>query len=439
VRQIELSADEIVSGLLRLSEREPVFLLDSCGVGHLGSHLLIASFRPIEMIEVSDEDPERTLRMLDRRPSDDLAAFFTLSYEFGAKLQYISESFRETAEPDLFLALVDFLIIHDYDSDRTYLVGNDSRFDELADLFPAGQGSHSRPDHTTARQTTVTSDFTKSDYIQAVERVREHIRAGDTYQTNLTQQLRVELPEGAAPEIIFRRLRRDHPAPFAAFIRRTSSTVVSASPERFFRVSRDRAMDASPIKGTRRRGATPAEDVSLRNELASSEKDRAENTMIVDLVRNDFGRVCDFGTVVVEKLCEIEEHPTLFHLVSTVRGRLRVDADLSDILRAVFPCGSITGAPKIRTMQIIRDLEPSPRGLSMGAIGIRLPTRWGLEKIGIETEVDVSVAIRTMVVREGVATFNVGGGVVIDSDPEKEFDESLLKAKALLAAIGAAR
>ena len=196
---------------------------------------------------------------------------------------------------------------------------------------------------------------------------------------------------------------------------------------------RERALiETSPIKGTRRRGVTPEEDAALKRDLLTSPKDRAENTMIVDLLRNDLGRVCEYGSVRVDKLCELEEHPTLFHLVSTVSGELRPDTTFSDIIRALFPCGSITGAPKISTMRIIDELEPTPRGLSMGAIGYSIPSGLGMDPV-----IDLSVAIRTMVFRDGTATFNVGGGITIDSDPEQEYEESLLKAKALLSALNA--
>src|SRR5262249_32764430 len=160
---------------------------------------------------------------------------------------------------------------------------------------------------------------------------------------------------------------------FAAFITRKDSTVVSASPERFFRVEGNR-LTTSPIKGTRPRGKTKIEDDALRSELLLSQKDIAENTMIVDLLRNDLGRVCEFGSVKVEKLCDLEEHPTLFHLVSTISGILRNHMRSSDILKAVFPSGSITGAPKISTMRIIDEIETAPRGLSMGAIGLYVPS-----------------------------------------------------------------
>jgi para-aminobenzoate synthetase component 1 len=183
----------------------------------------------------------------------------------------------------------------------------------------------------------------------------------------------------------------------------------------------------SPIKGTRPRGKTANEDLQLKNELLTSEKDRAENVMIVDMLRNDIGRICEFGSVNVENLCELEIHPSLFHLVSTISGNLRSDVNFADILRAIFPCGSITGAPKIRTMRIIDELETAPRGLSMGAIGY----------CDFDKTVDTSVAIRTMVVRENEAIFNVGGGIVIDSTPEMEYEETLVKARALLRAINA--
>jgi aminodeoxychorismate synthase component I len=361
---------------------------------------------------------------------------FTLSYDLGIKLQETSQKPGppDSDEPDLFLALFDVLVIHDYDSGKTSLSGSEDRFDEIAKLIREHQVAP--PDADLKERKTVAtfaSNFTKAEYIAAVERIHELIRRGDTYQVNLTQQLRCAIPPRSSPETVFRRLRRDHPAPFAAFLKRKSSTVVSASPERFFRVTRDRTIESSPIKGTRRRGVNPDEDDRLRRELQLSQKDRAENTMIVDLVRNDLGRVCEFGSVTVEKLCDIEEHPTLFHLVSTVRGKLRQQVRFSEILRAVFPCGSITGAPKIRTMQIIDEIEPADRGLSMGAIGCYIPAT---VEVGVDTTFDLSVAIRTMVIRGEQVVFNVGGGIVIDSDPAKEYDESLLKAAALLRAIG---
>jgi para-aminobenzoate synthetase component 1 len=436
VQELDLTAEELVASLLHLSESEPVCILDSCGVGHLGSHRLIAGARAVETIAVSNRDVRETLQLLDEKMSGELSGMFTLSYDFGLELQPIKRRSKpiEPNEPDLFLALFDVLIYHDYDLGKTFVTGDQRRFAEISGLILNHRitGHDSNIDDDGPRP-IVATNFTKGEYIAAVQRIREYIRAGDTYQVNLTQQLRCKLAPGTTPQKVFRRLRRDHPAPFAAFFTRPDSTVISASPERFFRITRDGAIEASPIKGTRPRGKTPDEDKRLRDELAASGKDRAENTMIVDLMRNDLGRVSEYGSVSVEKLCDIEEHPTLFHLVSTVRGALDHNTRFSDILRAVFPCGSITGAPKVRTMQIIEEIEPENRGLSMGAIGCYLagPTAAISDSI-----FDVSVAIRTMVARDREVVFNVGGGIVIDSEAENEYDESLLKAKALLDALG---
>jgi para-aminobenzoate synthetase component I len=431
VHDLELTADELIAALLRVSNDELVCILDSCGVGHLGSHLLIAGIRPVEVFEFSDTEPEKILTALDEKLSGDRAAIFSLSYDFGARLQGIVTPSASINEPDVFLALFQALVVHDYNTGRTKTHGNKGDADAIADALLSK--NRPPPDRVENKNYEgVRFSVTRDEYVAAVEQIREYIRSGDTYQANLTQQLRCNLPDELTPQEVFTRLRRDHPAPFAAYLSRRDSTVVSASPERFIRIARDGSIDASPIKGTRPRGTSPEEDERLRSELLGSEKDIAENTMIVDLMRNDLGRVCEYGSVIVEKLCDIEEHPTLFHLVSTVRGQLRGEVSFSEILRSVFPCGSITGAPKLRTMEIINELEPVRRGLSMGAIGCYLPARFS----NVSSSVfDLSVAIRTMVIREKEAVFNVGGGVVIDSDPEKEFEESILKAKALLRAL----
>lgn len=264
--------------------------------------------------------------------------------------------------------------------------------------------------------------------------------------------MKAQLPKGLKPETLFQRLRKDHPAPFSAYIKRKDSIVVSASPERFFKIdgiisqgddlnTYDGAAEpygpgiisTSPIKGTRPRGKNAAEDALKKKELLNSQKDIAENTMIVDLLRNDLGRVCKFGSVKVEQLCELEEHPTLFHLVSTISGELNENMKPSEILNALFPCGSITGAPKISTMQIIDKIEPDGRGLSMGAIGYYAPREWNSDL----STFDLSVAIRTMVIRNNIATFNVGGGIVIDSEPGDEYAGTVARARALLNALDA--
>lgn len=441
MREINLSADELVSVLLSLESERSLCLLDSCGVSHLNSHLLIAGINPVEISEIKETSAEKTLLLLDEKLSrNDLAAMLTISYDFGLKLSRISPCRKEIAssEPDIFLALFDVLIIHDYDLQKTFLTGNENKFDETEQILTSADRKIGLVSEN-AIKPVISSNFTREKYLATVEEVQEFIRCGDTYQTNLTQQFQARLPENVKSESIFVKLRQAHPAPFAAFFRRLNDVVISASPERFFKVQSDRknqsakTISVSPIKGTRRRGKTSAADKNLRRELLSSEKDRAENVMIVDLLRNDIGRICEYGSVKVEKLCDIEEHPTLFHLVSTVSGRLRQKINFPDILRAAFPCGSITGAPKIRTMQIIDELETAPRGLSMGAIGYIMPN----SVRNIDCLMDFSVAIRTMTFRENRAIFNVGGGITIDSLPADEYEETLTKAQALMAALNA--
>ncbi len=437
MREIQLSADQLIKSLFSQSSELKLSLLDSCGVSHLNSHLLVAGLMPIEQIEISETDPAQTLKILDETlKRDELFSFFTISYDFGLQLNQINSRHPKTDEPDIFVGLFDVLIIHDYTSRKTYLTGNKDKFEEIENLLlSATSGGDQGPPETSK----ICSNFTRQNYLEAVEKIKEFIRAGDTYQTNLTQQLRARLPKTLSPEMIFQNLRDSHPAPFASFIRRKKDVVISFSPERFFQVQspkskvQSRVISTSPIKGTRPRGKDFEEDVQLREELLNSEKDRAENVMIVDLLRNDIGRICEFGSVKVEKLCDLEEHPSLFHLVSTVSGKLREGISFSDILLATFPCGSITGAPKIRTMQLIDEIETARRGLSMGAIG------YSFQKSEFDTSPssDLSVAIRTMVIRENEAIFNVGGGIVIDSDPNSEYEETLTKARALVKSINA--
>lgn len=429
MREIKLSASELVTALLSLDSEAGLCLLDSATATHGNSHQLIAGIFPVETCRIGNKSSDETLGFIESKIAEhkECAAVFTVSYDFGLKIESIASQHYGIdgfPEPDVFIAFFENLIVHDYTSGNTFITGNENSSDKIAQTLSANselQTQNSEPSN-------VTSNFTRADYLKTIVRAKEFIQRGDTYQINLTQQLKAELPDDLSPAEIFSRLRQKHPAPFSALINRGEDTVISASPERFLRIENEdgkRVITVSPIKGTRPRGATPEEDAALRNELVSSKKDRAENVMIVDLLRNDIGRVCEFGTVRATEICAVEEHPSLFHLVSTIRGELRKDISFTELLKAVFPCGSITGAPKIRTMQIIDQLEPDARGLSMGAIGY----------IDFDGTIDMSVAIRTMVVRNNKAVFNVGGGIVADSVPENEYDETLVKARALMAAI----
>jgi aminodeoxychorismate synthase component I len=270
-------------------------------------------------------------------------------------------------------------------------------------------------------------DLDPADYAQAVETVLDEIRAGNVYQACLTA--RADRPFAGDPWALYEILRRLNPAPFASYLELPEVAIVGSSPERFLRVTRDGRVESRPIKGTAPRSDDPAEDAALREALRQSEKDRAENVMIVDLVRNDLGRVCETGSVAVPELLAIEAYASVFQLVSTVVGRLAPERDVLDAVRACFPAGSMTGAPKISAMKILDELEPVRRTVYAGALGYL--DAWG--------GADLSVVIRTLLVRDGRAFVHAGGGVVADSKPEGEYAEALEKLRPLLAALDAAR
>jgi para-aminobenzoate synthetase len=261
-------------------------------------------------------------------------------------------------------------------------------------------------------------------YLEAVAAARRELFAGESYELCLTNRLAVEVGD-VDPLAIFLRQRALNPAPHGAFLRFGELAILSSSPERLLRITTGGEVEARPVKGTRRRGRDQAEDEALREELRGSVKDRAENLMIVDLLRNDLSRVCEAGSVEVEELIGLETHPHVHQLVSTIRGRLRTDRDPLGCVEACFPGGSMTGAPKLRSMQILERLEPGPRGIYSGALGY----------LGLDGAVDLSVVIRTAVISDGVATVGSGGAVTVRSDPEEEWREMLLKAGPTLRAL----
>jgi len=261
-------------------------------------------------------------------------------------------------------------------------------------------------------------------YLEAVAAAQRELQAGESYELCLTN--RFSLAVGSAdPLAIFLRQRRLNPAPYGAFLRFGGLSVLSTSPERFLRLSPGGEVEARPIKGTRARGAGSAEDERLREDLRVSAKDRAENLMIVDLLRNDLSRVCQVGSVTVDELFGLETHPHVHQLVSTIRGRLRDDRDALSCVEACFPGGSMTGAPKLRSMQILDRLEPEPRGIYSGALGY----------LSFGGGFDLSIVIRTAVIEDGVATVGSGGAITVRSDPEDEWQEMLLKARPILDAL----
>ncbi len=287
----------------------------------------------------------------------------------------------------------------------------------IADLRPLAPLSDPTP-------VTVQLGTSEPDYLDAIQLAKAYIAAGDAYEINLAHRLTAAV--SLTPTELHRRLRAVSPTPFGALIQTGAGwTVVSSSPERFVEIQPDRTIRTSPMKGTRPRGATADEDERLRRELVESEKDRAENVMIVDLARHDLGRVAEIGSVRVTDLFAAEPYRTVWQLVSTVVARLRPEVSHADAVAALFPPGSMTGAPKLRAMQLIDELEPVRRGVYAGAVGY---LGWG-------DSTSFSVAIRTVVLGPGGASWHVGGAITADSDPADEWAETWVKARGILAAI----
>ncbi|RKQ83492.1 anthranilate synthase component I family protein, partial [Brockia lithotrophica] len=264
--------------------------------------------------------------------------------------------------------------------------------------------------------------FTRAGFEAAVRRVQDYIAAGDVYQVNLS--VRRSQPLEVSPYAVYRVLRRLNPSPYMGYLRFPDLEIVCDSPELLVRVT-DEELATRPIAGTRRRGWTSEEDEALERELLASEKERTEHAMLVDLVRNDLGRVAVYGTVRVDELMVVERYSHVMHLVSHVRGRRQPDASAVDVLRAVFPGGTITGAPKVRAMEIIEELEPVRRGPYTGSLG------W----FGYQGDITLNIVIRTLVAKDGWAHVQTGAGIVIDSQPAAEYEESLNKAEALWEAV----
>lgn len=374
-----------------------------------------------------------------------------LSYELGSAWEQIPRARHDEFQiPDLVAGMYDWCIAWDHHVGRAWVISQG-----LPETDPAARSERARdrlqfvlnrlnnepvlPDVGCAvsrgsesdvfgvpvghQAVGLLSDFTADEYLAAVARSVEYIRAGDIFQVNLSQRLLARW-ESSAVEL-YERLRHVNPAPFAGFLAHDDWAIVSASPERFLSVQNGWAT-TRPIKGTRRRSPSPEGDLFTRDALRESEKDRAENVMIVDLQRNDLSRVCVPGTVSVPQLCGVETFQTVQHLVSEVRGRLRSGLSAWDLFAAAFPGGSITGAPKVRAMEIIAELEPTTRGPYCGS----------LFHVAFDGACDSSILIRTFVVRNGWAQCSVGGGIVSRSDPADEYRETWHKAAGMLRALG---
>ncbi len=358
-------------------------------------------------------------------------------YDLGRRIERLPETATDDLKlPECYLAFYDAVVAYDHLENRTYICATglpeaneakrqrraQERLAEIKEMI-AGCPVSIPESGEAAGRGELKGNFTHREYLQAVARARDYIGAGDIFEVNLSQRFEAEL--NVAPYELYKRLRAINPAPFASYFNFDGVTVVGASPERFLRVRGDR-VETRPIKGTRPRGRTPAEDEKLAGELLASAKDRAENIMIVDLERNDLGRVCRYGTVKVTELAVLETFPTVFHLTSTVEGQLSPGKTRADLLKATFPGGSITGAPKVRAMEIIEELEPTRRSVYTGSLGY----------LGFDGDMDLDIVIRTIIVKDRRAYFQVGGAIVYDSEPEAEYVETLDKGRALMAALG---
>ncbi len=360
-----------------------------------------------------------------------------LAYDLGRSLESVAAPARRAGLcDDIALNFYDTLLVIDHGSGRCELVATgfpetgaqarqaraSSRLDLFASLL---EKAETPPPLPHGSPLDWRSNFSRSAYEAAVERVRDYIRAGDIYQANLAQRFEAALPPVFDAFGLYRRLRATNPATFGAYLAFEGLSITSSSPERFLKLE-GRAVETRPIKGTVRRVADPEEDRRLGEALQADPKERAENIMIVDLLRNDLSRICEPHSVRVPTLCGLESYASVHHLVSVVTGTLKGGMDAIDLLGATFPGGSITGAPKLRAMDIITEIEGDARELYCGAIGA----------IGFDGSLDTSIAIRTVFMDDRIAVLQSGGGVTLLSDPAAEYEETLTKAARVFQAFG---
>lgn len=460
---------DVERAFLALHDRPHTLFLDSAQRHpQLGRYSFLAA-DPFEYFEVPADDQdalaELTLRWGRYRTQrqDDLPPFQggaagMLAYDLHRSFERIARPrFDEFAVPALAIGLYDVVLAIDHLADRAWIVSQGlpeqlpqqrahrarQRAREFRDWLDAepnvaeisASGIDGRqvalgtvlrdrlaPQFPVPGLEGLTSNFAADDYRQTVQRVVEYIAAGDAFQVNLAQRLLYPASDAAAR--LYLRLRRRNAAPFAGYFDLGNFQIVSASPERFLSV-RQRQVETRPIKGTRRRMGRPEADLYAADDLRHSEKDRAENVMIVDLLRNDLSPVCLPDSICVPQLCGLETYPYIQHLVSVVTGTLRPEATVLDLLRSSFPGGSITGAPKVRAMEIIAELEPTARGAYCGSLGY----------LGFDGTADLSILIRTITAGRGWWQLPVGGGIVAQSDPSREYEETWHKATGLIRAL----
>lgn len=474
--EIMADLDTPISAFLRIRHLPYPFLLESAEgsekiarYSFLGAspRLVLRAFRDrVEIHEGGVDDiggggrSAGTVRRVQQHPLDaarDVLARYrpvadpTLPRFYGGLVGYFGYDLIRTIErlphqppddyglPIMNLALADTVVVFDHVRHRIRIVANacvdggaerayheaQRRIEQWIELLRAPMPE--MPAAGPYPPLRLRSNMTRERYLAGVERCREYVHAGDAFQIVFSQRFAADVGE-LDPFAAYRAVRAINPSPFMFYLGGDDATLVGASPELFVRLEGDR-IQMRPIAGTRRRGLDDAEDRQLEQEMLGSEKERAEHVMLVDLTRNDIGRVARYGTVRVPELMTVERYSHVMHIVSLVEGRLREGLDAFDVLRAVFPHGTVSGAPKVRAMEILDELEPTTRGPYAGAVGYA----------GFGGALDTCIAIRTLALRNGVAYVQAGGGIVADSEPAAEYDETVNKAKVLIRAIEMAR
>ena len=430
-------------------ERDSVFL-DSSLVNDLGKYSIIGRNPYLKLLKDGDrffinniEETEITfeeyLRKYLQNHKDENQTDLPLvsgavgyfSYEYGRKLMEVASGEKDIVSiPDAVLIFYDLYIIEDCKEKRTFLIANgtETPAEELLQKIEEKlqAGDQKKLSYNNSKDTgfdiEVFPNFKKEEYKKAVDDMIHYIIEGDIYIANMTQQMTVKSEK--QPKDVFLDLRKNNPSPFGGYLDYEDFQIVCASPERFLRMKKGH-VETRPIKGTRKRGDTPEEDLLMRKELENSDKDKSELLMIVDLERNDLNRVCKPGSVKVTELFTVEEYATVFHLVSNIEGELEEGKNFADLLEATFPGGSITGAPKYRAMEIIDELEHGRRNLYTGSIGY----------LTLDGDCDFNIVIRTALHKDGRYYLGVGGGITAESELEFEYEETMQKAKAVLEAM----
>ncbi|WP_113928202.1 anthranilate synthase component I family protein [Bacillus sp. P14.5] len=347
-----------------------------------------------------------------------------ISYDYARQIERLDTTAEDDLQiPDLYFMVFSHWAVYDHESEHVWLMADEEgaqTFEDYVNAWKKGLLSTPVDKNDAIGEASVDRTFSmnEGEFISAVEKIQSYIKEGDVFQVNLSVRQSQNL--AASPYAIYKKLRQLNPSPYMSYVHTPDFQIASGSPELLVK-KKGTEVSTRPIAGTRSRGASEEEDQLLADELIHNEKERAEHVMLVDLERNDLGRVCQYGTVEVDEFMVIEKYSHVMHIVSNVRGTLAKNKSGKDLIRSAFPGGTITGAPKVRTMEIIEELEPVRRGIYTGSIG------W----IGFNGDMELNIVIRTLLAKNGQAHIQAGAGVVIDSNPVHEYKESLKKAKAV--------